>query len=83
MVTATATSLSPLTLLGRHQPVCPRHGQDLALQCCTCGLFLCHRCLAPQHASHEIRELGNLCHTGRKQFSGLQRSIKQYVLVAR
>ncbi|KAK7116145.1 nucleolar protein dao-5-like isoform X2 [Littorina saxatilis] len=82
-VTVTSTSLSPVTLISRHQPVCPTHGQDLAVQCCTCGVFLCHRCVAPAHTTHKVRDLGNLYHIGKKQFSGLQRSIKQHLLSAR
>ena len=78
-----ASPLSPLTLLSHHQPACPEHGQDLALLCCTCSVFLCHRCLTPQHAHHVVQELATVFHASRKRFSGLQRSIKQHLLAAR
>ncbi|KAL8577872.1 hypothetical protein ACOMHN_018677 [Nucella lapillus] len=82
-LTLSRTPLSPLTLLSHHQPLCGFHGQDLALQCCTCAQLLCHRCVTPQHAGHEVRELGQLQHAGRKQFLTLKRGIKQHVLTAR
>ncbi|KAK7499676.1 hypothetical protein BaRGS_00009017 [Batillaria attramentaria] len=76
-------SVSPLVLLARRQLTCSVHGQDLALMCSTCGLFLCHRCLTPQHARHDTKELASVFHSKRKQLSTLQRTIKQHVLAVK